>query len=799
MKIKTLIVTFIITLLVSLPLTACGSETESNATATARQSKGTILLWHDWTGAESAYLNSLLDRYRQLHPGVNVISVAVPGDELVATFRERTEAGLGPDVLLVDAGLAYELAQADLLKDLGERDDIDRSRYLGAALNTVRDDDRLYGLPFSLHTQVLYYNTELAPPPPLTLDAWLSDISNTRKVAFNSGLTEAFWGVPAFGGRVLNDQGQWVLDRGGFVNWIDFIKTIQATPGFIVDTDPARLQTLFENGEAAYYPADSRALPQLQAALGEEQLGVAALPGGPSGEPAGPILKTDVFVFSWVAGQEETNLAMTLVEFMTNLEQQSRLIVEPMGRLPAHAQVRYGQNLAPAILELARQSRTALPISFTQRPVWNELTRDTSDVNELYRLALAGIEPSNQAVQEISSQIIQEFDLDRVESNLDTLCPTLENDETRVVTLWHDLQNEEAEALADISQNFTDGCPGVTLELTYYAFEELNQRFRQTVQQGGGPDIILETTRLTTQLAEDGLIRDLTGLVEPAFLQQYIPGAEEAMRYHGRLYGLPESVEVLAQFYNTDLVDDPLLNLTETSVRVSSDQQFALPATFFYGYWGFEPFGGFEFDSDAKLIVNDQGLVAWLTWLQNAQNQQGVQITTSPAEAQTLFAEGEAAYFVSGPWALSRLRRELGEDRFRVAPLPAGPEGPGRPILQVRGVMVNANSDDVTTAIAVAFGKYLVTPESQTTFLETGSHVSAVVNIDLSDYPLINGFREQAKQAIVVAETSRFATVEQLGNQLFDTVLSTDIAPVEAVEAFKEAVYQALGTSDEED
>ncbi|MCB0226661.1 MAG: carbohydrate ABC transporter substrate-binding protein, partial [Anaerolineae bacterium] len=451
MKIKTLIVTFIITLLVSLPLTACGSETESNATATARQSKGTILLWHDWTGAESAYLNSLLDRYRQLHPGVNVISVAVPGDELVATFRERTEAGLGPDVLLVDAGLAYELAQADLLKDLGERDDIDRSRYLGAALNTVRDDDRLYGLPFSLHTQVLYYNTELAPPPPLTLDAWLSDISNTRKVAFNSGLTEAFWGVPAFGGRVLNDQGQWVLDRGGFVNWIDFIKTIQATPGFIVDTDPTRLQTLFENGEAAYYPADSRALPQLQAALGEEQLGVAALPGGPSGEPAGPILKTDVFVFSWVAGQEETNLAMTLVEFMTNLEQQSRLIVEPMGRLPAHAQVRYGQNLAPAILELARQSRTALPISFTQRPVWNELTRDTSDVNELYRLALAGIEPSNQAVQEISSQIIQEFDLDRVESNLDTLCPTLENDETRVVTLWHDLQNEEAEALADIS------------------------------------------------------------------------------------------------------------------------------------------------------------------------------------------------------------------------------------------------------------------------------------------------------------------------------------------------------------
>ncbi|MCB0192010.1 MAG: extracellular solute-binding protein [Anaerolineae bacterium] len=799
MKINTLITTLIVTLWISLLLTACGVEAGSNTAATARQAEGAILLWHDWTGAESAYLNSLLDRFRQLHPQVSVISVAVPQDELVATFQERTEAGLGPDLLLVDSSLAFEMAQAGLLKDLGQRDDIDRARFLGAALNTIRDGDQLYGLPFSLHTQVLYYNTELTSAPPSTLEEWLTTISNTRKVAFNSDLIEAFWGVPAFGGRVLNEQGQWVLDRGGFVNWIDFIKTVQATPGFIVDTDPTRLQTIFETGEAAYFPGDSRALTQLQAALGEEQLGVAALPGGPSDEPAGPILKTDVFVFSWVAGSKETDLAMTLAEFMTNLEQQSRLIVDPMGRLPAHAQVRYGQNLAPAILELAKQSRTALPISFAQRPIWNELTQDASNVNELYRLALAGIEPSNQAVQEISNQIIQEFGLDRAETSLNTLCPTFETNETQVVTLWHDLQNEEAEALADISQDFTDGCPGVTLELRGYTFEELSRRFRQAVQQGGGPDIIMQSTRLTTQLAEDGLIRDLTAFVEPAFLQQYIPGAEEAMRYQGRLYGLPESVEVLAQYYNTDLVDDPLLNLTEASVRVTPEQQFALPATFFYGYWGFEPFGGFAFDNNAELITNDQGLVDWLAWLQSAQNQQGMQLTTDPAEAQTLFAEGKAAYFVSGPWALSQLRRELGEERFRVAPLPAGPAGPGRPILQVRGVMVNANSDDETAAIAVAFGKYLVTPESQAKFLESGSHVSAVVNINLSDYPLISGFREQAKQAIVVAETTDFSTLEELGNELFDTVLTTDITPIEAVAPFKEAFYQALGTSGEED
>ena len=84
----------------------------------------------------------------------------------------------------IDARLVYELAQAGLLKDIGPRDDIDTSLFLNAALNTVRDDEQLYGLPFSVHTQVLYYNSALVTTPPATLDEWTAQSSNEQKAAF---------------------------------------------------------------------------------------------------------------------------------------------------------------------------------------------------------------------------------------------------------------------------------------------------------------------------------------------------------------------------------------------------------------------------------------------------------------------------------------------------------------------------------------------------------------------------------------------------------------------------------------
>ncbi len=782
----------LVVLAITLSLTACSQTPEASARPAGRQLEGYLLLWHDWTGAESSLLNSLLDRFRQIHPEVRIISLAIPPDQLVQTFTERVEAGLGPDLLLIDARSVYELAQAGLLTNIGSRSDIDTSLFLNTALNTVRDNEQLYGLPFSVHTQVLYYNTALVTTPPATLDDWTAQASNDQKAVFNTSLADSFWGVRAFGGRMFNEEGRWVLDKGGFVNWIDFLQALQATPGFILDNDTDRLRALFEAGEAAFYIGNSRDLPRLQEALGEENLSLTVLPSGPSNRPAGPLMRTDAFAFSRVSSSHETTLALELVKFMTNLQQQRRITVEPIGRLPAHTQVRFRQTLSPLVTELAKQSRTATSISFEHRPVWNELTRGRAEINDLYLQALSGIKPSNQVVQQISTIISNTFNIEVENPSPNSLCPTVEGNVDRTIALWHSLQNEEAEALTQIAQNFTDLCPGITLQLTGHNPGEIDQPYRQAVSAGGGAEILLGSSRLTARLAEAGLVRDLSELVDDSYLQQFIPDAEAALRHNGRLYGLPVSVAVLALYYNTKLVEDPLLNLNEAPIRVTLDRQFALPATFFYGYWGLVPFGGFAVDSQTGQIRKVEGLQNWLTWLQTAQSQPGLVVTTDFATAEDLFAGGEAAYFVSGPWSLSRLRLELGSEQFGVAVLPAGPEGPPSPILQVQGVMVNPNSDETATAVAVAFGKYLVTPDSQRLLLRTGTHVSAVVTVDLTDFPQLSPFREQAKVSAVVSENSHFAIVEELGNELYEAVLTEGISPEEAVETFEEAVQEAI-------
>ena len=224
-----------------------------------------------------------------------------------------------------------------------------------------------------------------------------------------------------------------------------------------------------------------------------------------------------------------------------------------------------------------------------------------------------------------------------------------------------------------------------------------------------------------------------------------------------------------------------------------TDVRLALPVGFFWGYWGMAPFGGFEFDSYSGRIGTTTGLVNWLSTLQQRDIEAGIDFYFDDEAAEDAFAFEEAAYLVSGPWSLPRLRQELGEARFQVVPLPSGPLMAGNPMLQVVGTVVSADADDLAVEGALAFSHFLNLHPSQQRLAATGSHVSASVTVDLSDYPNIEGFREQAKAAALVVENSNFARLEAEGDLLYQTVLIDGVDPEEAVPAFVAAVHGQNG------
>ena len=341
------------------------------------------------------------------------------------------------------------------------------------------------------------------------------------------------------------------------------------------------------------------------------------------------------------------------------------------------------------------------------------------------------------------------------------------------VLVWHTISPDEAQILQDLDNEFEEICPNITLTLARRSAATIDDQFRAAVGNEAvtAPDMLLASSRWLAQLAEEGLLLDLTELAGPEFLQQFLPDTVESMRYEDRLYGIPESVDVLALLYNTSLVADPPFDVQQLAQSVSADVRAALPVGFFLAYWGMEPYGSFAFDSYAGRIEETEGLNNWLTVLQGADANPGIDFYFDYDAAEDAFAAEEAAYLVSGPGSLPRLRQALGNDGFRVVPLPNGPLKPGTPMLQVNGSMINATADEAAVDAALAFSRYLNLPADQARRAANGNHVSASVTVNLSEFPNLEGFREQAKFATTVVENSNFATLEAEGDLLYRAVL----------------------------
>lgn len=54
-------------------------------------------------------LNDMLNQLRDLHPRVRIITTAFSETAIQSAYVQRTRAGLGPHLALVDSAIAYDL------------------------------------------------------------------------------------------------------------------------------------------------------------------------------------------------------------------------------------------------------------------------------------------------------------------------------------------------------------------------------------------------------------------------------------------------------------------------------------------------------------------------------------------------------------------------------------------------------------------------------------------------------------------------------------------------------------------
>jgi maltose-binding protein MalE len=747
-----------------------------------------ILFEHDWEGDDAALLTELLTNFELIRPGLHIVAETRSAQELEADFVTRFQEGIEPDLLLTDALTAQNLIRNGYVKELSQYG-LNTANFNAAAMTMVSDGAQVYGVPFALSTQLLFYNRAVVPQPPQSIEE-LEQVTSLPGVVMgmNPSFRAAYWGLRAFGGRSYDESGRFMLDGGALTNWLTALTSIQGAAGFVLSDSQDQLREQFLAGDVDLYVADAAEANLLAAALGD-RLGIAPLPGSAEYDPAGPLLQASVLLISANADDKQTAEALEVIRFLTNSQQQSRLAISDTGRLAAANTVYVSPSMPPVVVMLATQISSAVPITFGQRDIWNQVAQRGQP---LYRSVLEGVVDEQQAAMQLVAYVDSLQGLESRQAAQGTVqCPTLSAAPPLTLTVWHAWSEEEAAVLKQLATEFHTSCPAVSIALVASNNSTtLNTRYREAVGGGSGPDLLVGSTEWTALLAEEGMIRALNNEIRPEELSAFVPSALSAVQYNGEIFAYPESVHSVALFYNPLLADSPPKTLHELMLQVNSERGFAMPLSFFYAYWGLGAYGS-TFLGDGSVTL-DQGAEAWLAWLQEAAHRPGFHFTVGRGEAEQMFIERKVAFLVSGPWSLPRLRANLPTGEIAAALLPSGPLDRAAPILEVEGFMVNVSATRDATATGMAFARFVTGAHGARALTATGVHVPANVTIDLSQEPLIDTLIDQAQLAEGVIQDERWQLLAANGTSLYRAVALHNDDVAAAAANFTRALGQAL-------
>lgn len=750
---------------------------------------GAILVWHGWAEDEALILQEVVNIYMTVNPNTRVVLAYVDPSELLIRFQEAAEIGFGPDLLIGPGEWLYTLAESALIVPVGERlPESVLERFLPVSLDALRHQDRLYGLPLSIHTMGIFYNRSLVEQPATTLDELMAQGRAGDEIGIGITFENAFWGIRAFGGRLFDEEGRAVLEQGGFANWLNWLRSAQEIPGFILSSDQGALRTLFAQGRLSYLVDSSRALPLLTDELDADQIGVATLPAGPTGVAA-PFLRVEALYFSASSSGAQTRLALNVATFLTNIEQQTTLMRQT-ARTPANTRVRINVRLLPRIAAFAMQARTAVapPIGVAAAEIFRL-------GSEAYTRVLEGLatpaEAAVETTQAINALMGYEVALDegyRCESVGD-------------FTLWHSWEGAQAEALAAIVQSFRVACPNIFVRIDYVPGDEMLPRISSPSPGIGAPDLLLLPHTLLLPLAERNLLRQVDPLIavgaalpgEPALLQRYRPIALDAFRIDDTLYGLPISLHTDALIYRRDQVQLPARTLSELLVQAEGSNWIALKRTFPALYWGISAFGGQLAAADGRPTLDQTAYAAWLAWLQNAVAEDVLILGENEAALNQLFVDGGVAYRVASSETASRFIEILGSAQVDVATLPAGAEGEAGPLVSVDGFAISSRNSAAIPP-ALDFVRYATQAEAQRMLVEIAPTLPANATLDVSADPLLAVYADQLNSAILYPNDPRMSNIVAFGGDGYIWVHSGLLTPEEAAAEVAELLTQAQGT-----
>ena len=672
-----------------------------------------IILWHSWEGNQAEVTSAALARFSEIFD-TPIIASYIPADEMLDRYMSTASQGLGPDIFVASGENLRELADANLIEPLAS-DAITQSLYYTTSLATMTYQEKLYGVPLNMRPLAMYYNREMVSIPATTLSELLLQAEEGIGVAINSQFSQIVWGIQAFGGQLLDNEGQVILNQGAYTNWLNWLLNANANTQVYLSRDVTTLQRLFTDGEVAYYTGSASELTEIRTTMGANKVGVVPLPAGPNGA-SGPLIEVDALMFNSFSSQSSRDMALKLAQFLTNLEQ-SNTFMRDLDFVPTNRRVRVDLRTYPAIAGFIAQTRTAVAL-----PHLPQVTYLLEQGDESLLRVIEGVIDSNTAADELTRRVNSEFGL-----------ATVENEETcdldGEIMLWHSLNSIDVTYLNQLATTLNLRCPKFRLILNYVPTNSLVSAYIEVFDKNDAPDMILTSTSTLQSLVQAGAVTS----IESDQMQTYSPISQATVSLGGRPYGIPLALISNVFYYNSDIVADTPVTTDELLVKRSAP--FILSRNADQMLWTLTAYNGIAVSND-QIVPNLEQLTTWLQWLTRVKATDYITITSNKFLQTNRFEQGESAYYIGSNLELMDLSAALG-DSLSVGVFPTGTSPFASPLVTSLALFTNPNSSHIDTATALS--SVVTSTEQQETMVKTlewiPTNTSAVESLN-SDHTL---------------------------------------------------------------
>jgi len=288
-------------------------------------------------------LQRMSEGYRHRYPHTRIQLNLYRQEALLAAMRRRRQAGLEPDLMILDGDVARRMLSEGLVSpfpaaasELALFDPLQVAR-------SRAPDGQLAGLPLLMQTQISCFRRDRLPQPPSTTTELLQAGGRGVVVALPIELENLFWSAGSLGAlpaleAALRGGTPTDVQRRGLRDWLQWLQIASRQPKVLFYSEQQAAEDAFLAGRIDWLPCRSTVLPRLRRLMGP-RLGVAELPAGEAGGQASPINRMRLWVLGRTTAGEARRRALGWVDYTLNPLMQRSLTVGVLMALPANRSV----------------------------------------------------------------------------------------------------------------------------------------------------------------------------------------------------------------------------------------------------------------------------------------------------------------------------------------------------------------------------------------------------------------------------------------------------------------------------